>query len=68
MIFKVGDKVDWLGLKGEIDVIELALWPMPSHPIIVIFETGKTFRFTLDGRFADTPKPSLKLAEGKKDE
>lgn len=60
MEFKVGDKVDWLGLKGKI--ISIKQMGFSNYPVIVDFGVVKE-SFTVDGRWIEEQQPSLKLIE-----
>lgn len=60
MEFKVGDKVDWLGLQGRI----VAIYGGDSTlPIEVRFSNGTLCSFRSDGSFLKGQPPTLKVIE-----
>lgn len=61
MEFKVGDKVDWLGIKGEVvEDTGAKLCPLKCH-----FDNSFVHHFTRDGKFMPAhTEVSLKLVAG----
>ena len=59
-MFKVGDKVDWLGWRGTVEEVNMVGGP---EDIIVCGEVGDLWAFYKDGRYLKEQEPSLVLIE-----
>jgi len=64
MDFEIGDIVDYMGLVGEVIIINTS--STSSYPLMVKFDNKNVHYFKMDGRYlADHKRTSLQLVKRK---